>query len=39
MILATGYAELPPGAAKELQKLGKPFSENDLAGAIAKLFA
>ena len=39
VILATGYAELPPGAAKDLQKLSKPFSENDLAGAIAKLFA
>jgi CheY-like chemotaxis protein len=39
VILATGYAELPPGAVKDLQKLGKPFSENDLAGAIAKLFA
>jgi CheY-like chemotaxis protein len=39
VILATGYAELPAGATRDLLKLGKPFSETDLAGAIAKLFA
>jgi len=39
VILATGYAELPAGAAQNLQKLGKPFSEDELAGAIAKLLA
>ena len=39
VILATGYAELPAGATRNLQKLGKPFSEDELAGAIAKLLA
>jgi len=38
VILATGYAELPAGAVKDLPKLAKPFSEAELAGAIAKLF-
>jgi PAS domain S-box-containing protein len=38
-ILATGYAELPADADKNLRKLGKPFSEADLAGAIAAVFA
>jgi len=39
VILATGYAELPAGAAQEMPKLAKPFSEADLASTIAKLFA
>jgi CheY-like chemotaxis protein len=39
VILATGYAELPAGASKDLWKLSKPFSEQDLAGTIARLFA
>jgi nitrogen-specific signal transduction histidine kinase len=38
VILATGYAELPPGAEQDWQKLSKPFSEPDLKRAIAKLF-
>jgi CheY-like chemotaxis protein len=37
VILATGYAELPPGAEQDWQKLSKPFSEPDLKRAIAKL--
>jgi CheY-like chemotaxis protein len=39
VILATGYAELPAGAAQGMPKLAKPFSETDLASTIAKLFA
>ena len=38
VILATGYAELPAGASKDLSKLSKPFNEKDLAQTIAKLF-
>src|SRR5262249_50954657 len=38
VILATGYAELPPGADRNWEKLSKPFSEADLKQAIAKLF-
>jgi len=37
VILATGYAELPGGAGAGLPKLNKPFSERDLARAIAAL--
>ncbi len=37
VILATGYAELPGGAGAGLPKLNKPFSEQDLARAIAAL--
>ena len=36
IILATGYAELPPGVGTTLQRLSKPFTLKDLAGAIAK---
>jgi CheY-like chemotaxis protein len=38
-ILATGYAELPPGAAAEFVKLDKPFREADLERAIAVAMA
>ena len=38
MILATGYAELPGGAGKDLPRLGKPFSERELARAIGVVF-
>lgn len=38
IILATGYAELPDGTDIELLKLGKPFSERDLAKAISDVF-
>jgi CheY-like chemotaxis protein len=34
IVLATGYAELPVGSATELPRLGKPFSEHDLARAV-----
>ena len=35
VILATGYAELPPGADNELPKLGKPFRQHELMQAVA----
>jgi PAS domain S-box-containing protein len=34
-ILATGYAELPPGEAEGIPRLAKPFRQQDLAEAIA----
>lgn len=34
VILATGYAELPPGADPHLPRLAKPFLQHDLAMAI-----
>ena len=39
VILATGYAELPAGAKTDAPRLNKPFSEAELAGAIAKIGA
>ncbi len=38
VILATGYAELPPGIDRDWQKLSKPFSEAELQQAVAKAF-
>jgi PAS domain S-box-containing protein len=35
IILATGYAELPPGTVPDIPKLTKPFQEHDLAEIIA----
>jgi CheY-like chemotaxis protein len=37
IIIATGYAELPDGAGKDLQRLAKPFFQQDLANAIAEI--
>jgi CheY-like chemotaxis protein len=34
VILATGYAELPPGAVGTFSKLSKPFRQQELARAI-----
>ena len=39
VILATGYAELPPGEAEGIPRLAKPFRQQDLAEAIAGAFA
>jgi CheY-like chemotaxis protein len=39
IILATGYAELPPGTDKGLPKLSKPFRQEQLADAIAEVLA
>ncbi len=35
IILATGYAELPPGSDAELPKLAKPFGQQELMQAVA----
>lgn len=37
ILLATGYAELPPGLACELPRLGKPYRQAELAAEIAKM--
>ena len=37
IIIATGYAELPPNSDSRLPKLNKPFLQEDLANAIAGL--
>jgi CheY-like chemotaxis protein len=34
VVLATGYAELPPGEAEGIPRLPKPFRQQDLAQAI-----
>jgi len=34
VILATGYAELPPDADPDLQRLAKPFTQAELAAAV-----
>jgi PAS domain S-box-containing protein len=36
VILATGYAELPPGEGLGIRRLSKPFRQQDLADAIAE---
>ncbi|HEX3675096.1 MAG TPA: PAS domain S-box protein [Rhizomicrobium sp.] len=37
VVLATGYAELPGGVEAKVPKLGKPFSEKDLAAILGKV--
>ena len=39
IILATGFAELPPGADESLPKLAKPFRQHQIADAIAMTVA
>jgi PAS domain S-box-containing protein len=39
VLLVSGYAELPPGSGTELPRLTKPFSLEDLAGAVQELVA
>ena len=39
IILATGYAELPPGLGSELPKLSKPFTQHELAKAVSEATA
>ena len=38
-ILATGYAELPPGSGIDLPRIGKPYTQAQLAIEIGKLFS
>lgn len=37
IVLATGYGELPAGAPAQIEKLGKPFSEKQLAQALERV--
>ena len=37
VLLATGYAELPPGADTGLPRISKPFTQTELVEAIARL--
>jgi CheY-like chemotaxis protein len=37
ILLATSYAEMPKGANIELPRLGKPYSQNELAREISRL--
>ena len=39
ILVASGYAELPPGAGSDLPRLGKPYSQSQLATEIARLFS
>ena len=39
VILATGYAELPPGVDANLPKLGKPFRQQELMQAVTAAIA
>jgi len=38
ILVASGYAELPPGAGIDLPRLGKPYTQSQLAAEISKLF-
>jgi PAS domain S-box-containing protein len=38
ILVASGYADLPPGAGIELPRLGKPYSQAQLSAEIGKLF-
>ena len=37
ILLATGYADLPPGAEMDLPRISKPYRQNQLATEIVKL--
>ena len=39
VIVATGYAELPPGTSRDLPILSKPFTSDALARAVARVMA
>lgn len=38
ILVASGYAELPPGAGIDLPRLGKPYTQSQLAAEISKVF-
>jgi len=38
ILVASGYAELPPGTGMNLPRLGKPYTQSQLATEISKLF-
>ena len=37
ILLATGYADLPPGEQIDLPRLAKPYGQNQLAAQVSKL--
>jgi CheY-like chemotaxis protein len=37
ILLATGYAELPPGSGTDLPRIGKPYRRDQLAAEINKV--
>lgn len=39
ILVASGYSELPEGSGSDLPRLGKPYSQSQLATEIAKLFS
>lgn len=39
VLVATGYSDLPSDAGQDLPRLGKPYSQDQLANEIAKIFA
>jgi len=39
IVLATGYAELPPGAALRVPRLAKPFRQEQLLEVVARVIA
>ena len=39
ILLATGYAEMPKGTTIDLPRLGKPYSQSQLAREISRLLA
>ncbi|MCB5201268.1 PAS domain-containing protein [Neorhizobium sp. T786] len=38
ILMASGYADLPPGSGIDLPRLGKPYTQSQLASEIGKLF-
>ncbi len=39
VLIATGYADLPPDSASDLPRIGKPYHQDQLAAAIANVMA
>jgi PAS domain S-box-containing protein len=39
ILIASGYADLPPGVSLDVARLGKPYSQDQLARAIGKVMA
>jgi hypothetical protein len=39
VLVATGYADLPPGTGMDLPRLSKPYTQDQLAREIANIFS
>jgi PAS domain S-box-containing protein len=39
ILIASGYADLPPGVSLDVARLGKPYNQDQLANAIGKVMA